>query len=191
MPWSASTRIETQPELSTRQQQHSHHVVLQAFAYKTATPREATNTLEYLKNLQYFSMFQSLPWETDRCQTNITSTQKWKSAASNQQSYGTCLTSMTLLLLAPRPISRRPPKRPIAAPALPPAGGVVGRVTFALLLPTPHEIEFLPRGRTTSPPAAAWRRLPPARLKAGGPPTWSFPARARRPSRPPSSLREG
>ena len=112
----------------------SHHVVLQAFAYKTAKPREATNTPEYLKNLQSFSMLQSLPWETHRCQTNIISTQKWKSAASNQQSYGTCLTSMTLLLLAPRPIFRRPPKRPIAAPALPPAGGVVRRATFALLL---------------------------------------------------------
>ena len=87
MPWSTSTRIEAQPELSTRQQQHSHHVVLQAFAYKTATPREATNTLEYLKNLQSLGMLQSLPWETRRSQTNITSTQKWKSAASNQQSH--------------------------------------------------------------------------------------------------------
>ena len=42
----------------------SHHVVLQAFVYKTAKPREATNVLEY---------------------QNIISTQKWKSAASNQQ----------------------------------------------------------------------------------------------------------
>ena len=40
MPWSTSTRIEAQPELSARQQQHSHHVVLQAFAYKTAKKRE-------------------------------------------------------------------------------------------------------------------------------------------------------
>ena len=63
MPWSTSTRIEAQPELSTRQQQHSHHVVLQALIYKVAKPREATNTLEYLKNLQSFSMLQSLPWE--------------------------------------------------------------------------------------------------------------------------------
>ena len=44
----------------------SHHVVLQAFVYKTAKPREATNILEY---------------------QNIISTQKWKSAASNQQSH--------------------------------------------------------------------------------------------------------
>ena len=44
----------------------SHHVVLQAFAYETATPREATNTLECLKNLQSFGMLQSLPWETRR-----------------------------------------------------------------------------------------------------------------------------
>ena len=44
----------------------SHHVVLQAFFYKTAKPREATNILEY---------------------QNIISTQKWKSAASNQQSH--------------------------------------------------------------------------------------------------------
>ena len=43
----------------------SHHVVLQAFVYKTAKPREATNVLEY---------------------QNIISTQKWKSSASNQQS---------------------------------------------------------------------------------------------------------
>ena len=65
----------------------SHHVVLQAFAYKTATPREATNTLEYLKNLQSLGMLQSLPWETRRSQNNITSTQKWKLAAINQQSH--------------------------------------------------------------------------------------------------------
>ena len=69
----------------------------------------------------------------------------WYAAAGNQRShmvrsgkkstksFDTCLTSMTLLLLAPRPTSRRPSKRPIAAPALPPAGGVVRRVTFALL----------------------------------------------------------
>ena len=69
----------------------------------------------------------------------------WYSGASNQQGhmvrsgkkstkpFGTCLASITLLLLAPRPTSRRPPKRPIAASALPPAGGVVRRVTFALL----------------------------------------------------------
>ena len=79
----------------------SHHVVLQAFVYKIAKPREATNILEY---------------------QNIISTQKWKSAASNQQShmvrsgkkstksFGTCLATMTLLLLAPRPTSQRPPK---------------------------------------------------------------------------------
>ena len=102
----------------------SHHVVLQAFVYKTAKPREATNILEY---------------------QNIISTQKWKSAASNQQShmvrsgkkstksFGTCLASMTLLLLTPRPTSRRPPKRPTAAPVLLPAAGVVRRVTFVLL----------------------------------------------------------
>ena len=42
--WSTSTRIEPQPELSTRQQQHSHHVVLQALFYKAAKPREPTNT---------------------------------------------------------------------------------------------------------------------------------------------------
>ena len=64
----------------------SHHVVLQAFVYKTAKPREATNILEYQKNLQSLGMLQSLPWETRRSQTNITSTQKWKSAAVNQQS---------------------------------------------------------------------------------------------------------
>ena len=69
----------------------------------------------------------------------------WYAAAGNQRShmvrsgkkstksFDTCLTSMKLLLLAPRPTSRRPPKRPIAAPALLPAGGVVRRVTFALL----------------------------------------------------------
>ena len=34
------TRIEAQPELSTRQQQHSHHVVLQAFTYKDSKNRE-------------------------------------------------------------------------------------------------------------------------------------------------------
>ena len=34
--WYTSTRIEAQPELSTRQQQHSHHVVLQALFYKAA-----------------------------------------------------------------------------------------------------------------------------------------------------------
>ena len=65
-------------------------------------------------------------------------------ASRNQQSHliwsgkksrkllDTCLASMTLSLLAPRPTSRRPPKRPIAAPALLPAGGVVRRVTIAL-----------------------------------------------------------
>ena len=48
MPRSTSTRIKAQPELSTRQQQHRHHGVLQEFAYKTVTPREATSTSEYL-----------------------------------------------------------------------------------------------------------------------------------------------
>ena len=43
----------------------SHHVVLQAFVYKIAKPREPTNILEY---------------------QNIIPTQKWKSSASNQQS---------------------------------------------------------------------------------------------------------
>ena len=32
--------VEAQPELSTRQQQHSHHVVLQAFTYKDSKNRE-------------------------------------------------------------------------------------------------------------------------------------------------------
>ena len=41
----------------------SHHVVLQAYVYKTAKPREPTNILEY---------------------QNIIPTQKWKSSASNQ-----------------------------------------------------------------------------------------------------------
>ena len=122
----------------------SHHVVLQAFVYKTAKPREATNILEY---------------------QNIISTQKWKSAASNQQShvvrsgkkstksFGTCLASITLLLLAPRPTSRRPPKRPIAASALPPAGGVVRRVTFALLhAPRPYTLLFSAPQLTRSVP---------------------------------------
>ena len=70
----------------------------------------------------------------------------WYAAARNQRShmvrsgkkstksFDTCLTSMTLLLLAPRPTSRRPPKRPIAAPDLPPAVvGVVRWVTSSLL----------------------------------------------------------
>ena len=39
----------------------SHHVVLQAFVYKTAKPREATNILEYQKNLKSLGMLQSLP----------------------------------------------------------------------------------------------------------------------------------
>ena len=39
----------------------SHRVVLQAFVYKTAKPREATNILEYKKKLQSLGMLQSLP----------------------------------------------------------------------------------------------------------------------------------
>ena len=65
----------------------SHHVVLQAFVYKTAKPRDATNILEYKKNLQSLGMLQSLPWETRCSQTNITSTQKWKLATIDQQSH--------------------------------------------------------------------------------------------------------
>ena len=37
----------------------SHHVVLQAFVYKTAKRREATNILEYQKNLKSLGMLQS------------------------------------------------------------------------------------------------------------------------------------
>ena len=134
----------------------SHHVVLQAFVYKTAKPREATNILEYQKNLKSLGMLQSLPWETRRSQTNVTPTQNWKLAAINQQSHmvlsgnqstkshgtqrqainkpiwysgasnqqghmvrsskkltkslGACLTSMKLLLLAPRPTSGGRPR---------------------------------------------------------------------------------
>ena len=65
----------------------SHHVVLQAFVYKTAKPREATNILEYQKNLKSLGMLQSLPWETRRSQTNVTPTQNWKLVAINQQSH--------------------------------------------------------------------------------------------------------
>ena len=56
-----------------------------------------------------------------------------RSGKPSTKSYGTCLASMTLLLLTPRPTSRRPPKRPTAAPVLLPAAGVVRRVTFVLL----------------------------------------------------------
>ena len=66
----------------------------------------------------------------------------------------------------------RPPAHQVRAPA----GAFVARTgpvdwpAATAGHPPPHEIGVLPRGQTTSPPAAAWRRLPPARQKAGGPP---------------------
>ena len=76
-----------------------------------------------------------------------------RSGKKSTKSFDTCLTSMKLLLLAPRPTSRRPPKRPIAASALPPAGGVVRRVTFALLhAPRPYTLLFSAPQLTRSVP---------------------------------------
>ena len=50
MPWSTSGRIEAQSSRpGDSNTDSSHDVVLQAFVYKTAKPRQATNTLEYQK----------------------------------------------------------------------------------------------------------------------------------------------
>ena len=72
----------------------------------------------------------------------------------------------------PHDVWLRPPAHQVHAPA----GAFVARTgpvdwpAATAGHPPSHEIGVLSRGQTTSPPAAAWRRLPPARQKAGGPP---------------------
>ena len=123
-----------------------HHVILPAFAYKTATPREAASTPEYLRKKTSISQHARTSTRGNSSSSNqckIDANTKM-SRKQSTKSYDTWLTGITLLLLAPRSFFLQPRSRrraPSFAPGLLPSTNDADVPTgphhrgFLLLLP--------------------------------------------------------
>ena len=105
MPWSTSTRIEAQPTLSCKclptRQQHREKLQVHLSTYEKKTSISRRARISTLGNSSFLNQYIINP------EMEISSKQSTKS-------YGMCLTSITLLLLAPRPSSGgRPSPLPV------------------------------------------------------------------------------